>query len=273
MANGFPRSPTRPARGSFPAMKTPALLAAVMLAALVSAPAAEKDTRVYLLGSVNAKPGKLEELHAAIRDHFIPQATKQGATIVGSFTPVENPDGMVLLIGSFASMEALQKASKPTKNDAEFAAVIKTIEDLTDHSKQPLERLMQTTDFSPEFKPVAGQDARVFELRTYTATPGNLPLLHTRFRDQTMGLFATHGMTNLWYWQIAKGEPDADHTLIYMLAHASVDAAKASFDAFRADPAWIAAKAASEEKGGGPLTVPDGVKSVFMKATDYSPMK
>jgi len=56
-----------------------------------------------------------------------------------------------------------------------------------------------------------------------------------------------------------------------MLAHNSVDAAKASFEAFRADPDWIAAKNASEEKGGGSLTIPDGVKSVFLKATDYSP--
>ena len=58
---------------------------------------------------------------------------------------------------------------------------------------------------------------------------------------------------------------------MYLLAHASADAAKASFDAFRADPDWIAAKKASEEKGGGSLTTPDGVKSVFLKATDYSP--
>ena len=39
------------------------------------------------------------------------------------------------------------------------------------------------------------------------------------------------------------------------------------------DPDWVAAKKASEEKGGGSLTVQDGVKSVFLKATDYSPTK
>ena len=53
----------------------------------------------------------------------------------------------------------------------------------------------------------------------------------------------------------------------------STDAAKASFGAFRTDAAWTAAKTASEAKGGGSLTEPDGVKSVFMKATDYSPLK
>ena len=59
-----------------------------------------------------------------------------------------------------------------------------------------------------------------------------------------------------------------------MLAHPSEEAAAASFAAFRADPEWIAAKAAWEKEGGGSLTVePDGVKSEFMQPTDYSPTR
>ena len=73
--------------------------------------------------------------------------------------------------------------------------------------------------------------------------------------------------------QLLPDQLAADNTLVYFLAHSSVEAAKTSFDAFRADPDWIAAKTASETKGGGSLTIPDGVKSVFMKATDYSPTK
>ena len=41
---------------------------------------------------------------------------------------------------------------------------------------------------------------RVFELRTYTTTPGNLERLFARFRNHTLALFAKHGMTNLFYW-------------------------------------------------------------------------
>jgi hypothetical protein len=138
-----------------------------------------------------------------------------------------------------------------------------------------VEQLFMTpTDFSPEIKTApAGAAERVFELRTYTTTQGNLPALHDRFRDHTIALFARHGMTNLFYWKLLPDQKDAENTLVYLLAHASVDAAKTSFDAFRADPDWIAAKKASEEKAGGSLTVPDGVKSVFMKATDYSPLR
>jgi hypothetical protein len=65
----------------------------------------------------------------------------------------------------------------------------------------------------------------------------------------------------------------SDNTLIYILAHKSKEAAAASFKAFGQDPAWVAARKASEDKAGGSLTVKDGVKSVFMVATDYSPTK
>ena len=40
----------------------------------------------------------------------------------------------------------------------------------------------------------------VFELRTYTASPGKLSDLEARFRNHTVGLFEKHGMTNVGYW-------------------------------------------------------------------------
>jgi hypothetical protein len=81
-------------------------------------------------------------------------------------------------------------------------------------------------------------------------------------------------MTNIGYWELAPNQPGSDATLIYILAHKSQEAAKASFDAFRKDADWTKARAASEEKAGGSLTVADGgVKSEFMQATDYSPIR
>ena len=123
--------------------------------------------------------------------------------------------------------------------------------------------------------PSVAKDSRCFELRTYYAAPGKLEALNARFRDHTLKLFAKHGMTNLGYWTPMDKNKGADNTLIYLLGHRSQDAAKKSFDAFRQDPDWIAARKASEEKAGGSLTLPapDGVKSVFMNATDYSPTR
>ena len=91
--------------------------------------------------------------------------------------------------------------------------------------------------------------------------------------SNTCKLFEKHGMTNFGYWVPLPDQKGADNTLVYVLAHKSVDAAKASFDAFRKDPDWLAARKASEEQAGGSLTVKDGVKSTFVRLTDYSPQQ
>jgi len=57
--------------------------------------------------------------------------------------------------------------------------------------------------------------------------------------------------------------------LIYILAHKSREAAKKSFADFGNDPEWK--KAQSESEADGKLV--EKVESVFMAATDYSPMK
>ena len=49
---------------------------------------------------------------------------------------------------------------------------------------------MQSTDYSPAIKPSKGGKPRVFELREYTASEGNLAALDARFRDHTIKLFS-----------------------------------------------------------------------------------
>ncbi|HTI49878.1 MAG TPA: NIPSNAP family protein [Planctomycetaceae bacterium] len=108
--------------------------------------------------------------------------------------------------------------------------------------------------------------ARLYELRTYTTHPGRLPALHARFRDHTMKLFEKHGMKNGMYW-VPTDEKLKDNTLIYVVSHASEDAAKASWDAFIKDPEWIAARDASEKDG----KIVQKVEKVYMRPTEYSP--
>jgi hypothetical protein len=110
---------------------------------------------------------------------------------------------------------------------------------------------------------------RVFELRTYTTNEGKLPALQARFRDHTTRLFAKHGMTNIGYW--TPQDPKLSQTtLIYIIAHASREAATKSWAAFRADPDWQKAAAASEVDG---KILAKSPESVFMDPTDYSPIK
>src|SRR4028118_2238195 len=39
-----------------------------------------------------------------------------------------------------------------------------------------------------------------YEMRVYYAAPGKLEDLQARFRNNTMRIFAKHGMTNVGYW-------------------------------------------------------------------------
>jgi hypothetical protein len=112
------------------------------------------------------------------------------------------------------------------------------------------------------------KETRVFELRTYHAAPGKMEALHKRFRDHTCKLFEKHGMTIVGFWSPLDPK-QAESKLIYLLAFPSKAAADKSWAAFRDDPDWQRARAASERDG----KLVDRVESVFMNATDYSPMK
>lgn len=254
------------------AMKALPFLIVSMLTA-ATAFSAERDSRVFEMRTYHAAEGKLDQLHARFRDHTIALFEKHGITSIGYWTPLENPDRKLVFVLAYPSREEREKSWKAFTADPAWVKAKAASEVGGTLVSKAEELYMQATDYSPEVTPSIGAGKRVFELRTYTTTPGNLSRLNERFRSHTVALFAKHGMTNLFYWQPMADQPGAEDGLIYFLAHASQEAAKASFEAFRKDPEWVAARAASEEKGGGSLTVPDGVKSVLMQATDYSPTK
>jgi NIPSNAP len=116
----------------------------------------------------------------------------------------------------------------------------------------------------------AGQDSkantRVYELRTYTTMPGRLPALNKRFAEHTMKLFEKHGIKNEIYWVPL----EEDNKLIYVVSHASREAADANWKAFGADADWQKARAASEADG---KILAKSPERVWLKATDYSPVK
>ncbi len=113
-----------------------------------------------------------------------------------------------------------------------------------------------------------GSQPRVFELRTYTTHPGKLPDLVARFRNHTTRLFEKHGMVNIGYW-IPADEPLKSNTLIYIVAHKDRAAAQRSWDAFRADPAWIKVRDESEKNG----RINQRVESVYLDPVDFSGLR
>ena len=109
---------------------------------------------------------------------------------------------------------------------------------------------------------------KVFELRTYTAPEGKLPNLQARFRDHTIRIFNKHGMKSVGYW-VPQDAPTKDNTLVYIISHDSREQAKKNWADFQADPEWKKVAAESQVDG----RIVSGVVSVFMDATDYSPIK
>jgi len=114
----------------------------------------------------------------------------------------------------------------------------------------------------------APANSRVFEIRTYYTLPGRLDALNKRFREHTMRIFEKHGMTNIGYWT-PQDSPAKENTLIYVISHASREQAKANWAAFLADPEWQ--KVAEESQKDGKIV--EKIESVFVDATDYSPIK
>jgi len=109
---------------------------------------------------------------------------------------------------------------------------------------------------------------KVFELRTYTAPDGKLPNLQARFRDHTIRIFNKHGMKSVGYW-VPQDTPTRDNTLIYIISHDNREQAKKNWADFQADPEWKKVSAESQVDG----RIVSNVVSVFMDATDYSPIK
>lgn len=106
-------------------------------------------------------------------------------------------------------------------------------------------------------------DQTVYELRTYTTNDGKLDDLNARFKNHTIRLFKKHGMESIGYWMPV----DKDNTLIYIIRHKSMIAAKQNWQNFIDDPDW---KIVAEETNRNGAILAFSPESVFMTATDYS---
>ncbi len=247
------------------------ILLSTLLMTLMTTQAAEKETRFFEMRTYYAAPGKLDDLHARFRDHTMKLFEKHGMVNIGYWTPVENPDHKLIYLLAYPSREAREKSWKEFVADLDWQAAQKASEANGKLVMKVESVYMTPADYSPMVTATKSDSPRLFELRTYHASPGKLDNLNARFRDHTAALFARHGIENFGYWVPTEKKYGAGETLIYIVTHKDKDAAAASWKAFREDADWVKAKSASETDG--PLTVKDGVQSVYMVPTDYSPTK
>jgi hypothetical protein len=230
------------------------------------------SAQVYELRTYTTNEGKLDNLNARFRDHTVQLFEKHGMESVGYWVPADGLQAKNTLIyilkhksreaakaswAAFLADPAWKKVAQESQQDGRFLA------------KAPESVYMAATDYSPDFAGDKKSDDAVYELRIYRCNEGMLKHLDARFRDHTIRIFNRHGIKSVGYWHPAD-EPDSKDTLIYLLRHDSRDAAKASWNSFRADEEWQ--KAAKESQKAGRF-LRERPESIYMQATDYSAIR
>lgn len=256
------------------------------------------SAKVFELRVYTVESGRQADALQLISEHSINFMKKYNIDLIGVWTPVDTSDERVFMLVGHESKEAGVKSWAAFQSDADWKKAVTASEK---NGVKPVKGFTQiflsANDYSPALT-IGKVGNRVFELRTYVATPNNLAALNNRFRNHTLALFEKHGMTNVVYWSVLDGESttcgqllnsfspvgkaeaevDSDLlaapvALVYLITHKSPEAARESFGRFIADPAWMKARAESEEAAGGSLTVGGGVKSLFLNAVYFSPLQ
>lgn len=230
--------------------------------------AQQADTRYFELRIYYCHPGKLNNLVERFNNHTTRIFEKHGMTNIGYWLPINNPDSALYYVLAYPSKAARDSSWKAFGSDPEWKQVATKSEENGKIVAKVTSVFMNATSISPVIKASRRGADRTFELRTYTCLPGKLPNLIARFRDHTQKLFEKHGMTNIAYWTTVEKDT-TQPKLVYILAHKSEEAGKKSFDTFRADPVWIAARDASEKDG----KIVEKVESIIMKPLSFSTIR
>lgn len=246
--------------------KLPCLLPMLLFTQL--SVAQQADTRYFELRIYYCNPGKLNTLIERFANHTTRLFEKHGMTNIGYWLPTNNSDSALYYVLAYPSKEARDNSWKAFIADPVWKEVSAKSEENGKIISKITSVFLDAATISPVIQASRQGADRVFELRTYTCPPGKLPNLLTRFKDHTQKLFEKHGMTNIAYWTTVEND-GAQPKLMYILAHPSEEAGKKAFDAFRTDPAWVAARDASEKDG----KIVEKAESIMMKPLPFSAIR
>lgn len=231
---------------------------------------AKTDSKVYEMRVYHCHHGRLPALIQRFQNHTTRIFEKHGMENVLYMIPTgETAQNDLIYILAYPSMEARQASWKAFINDPEWKQVAAESEkDGKIVASVESTFLKMEPELTKKLKLKAENPDRLFELRTYYCLPGRFPNIVARFRDHTRKLFKAHGMENIAYWSTIEKD-NAQSKLVYIIAHKDADDAKASWDGFRKDPKWLAARDASEADG----KIVEKVVSVMMKPLPFSKLK
>lgn len=230
--------------------------------------AQQRDTRYYELRIYYCYSGRLDALINRFQNHTTRIFEKHGMENIGYWLPTNNDKNALYYILAYPSKEARDKSWSAFFADPEWKEVSGKSEESGKIVESVTSVFMNASDILPMINSRSARKERVFELRTYTCFPDKLPNLNTRFKDHTVKLFEKHHMVNIAYFNSIEMD-GSQSKLIYLLAHKSQEEAAKSWEAFRTDPQWIAARDASEKEG----KIVEKVESVFLKPLSFSKIK
>ncbi|MCP9761839.1 NIPSNAP family protein [Lacihabitans soyangensis] len=249
-------------------MKKTILLLMAMTISVLSF-AKKKPSKYYELRVYYCHPGKLPNLITRFTDHTTKLFEKHGMENIGYWTPTTADNNVLYYVLGYPSKEARDASWKAFGADPEWKEVAKKSEESGKIVAKVESKFMTLhPELTKKIKFQQANPERLFEMRTYYCLPGRYPNIVARFRDHTRKLFEKHGMENVMYFETIEKD-GGQATLLYFLAHKDADAAKKSWDGFRADPNWIKVRDASEESG----KIVEKVESVFMKPAGFSRIK
>ncbi len=107
----------------------------------------------------------------------------------------------------------------------------------------------------------------IYELRVYDCVPGRLPALLKRFETRTLELWRKHGIRQAGFFTTVVGE--SNQQLTYLLAWESLAEREKKWNAFIADPEWIAVRAETEKDG----AIVERVANQLLAPTAFSSVK
>ena len=107
----------------------------------------------------------------------------------------------------------------------------------------------------------------IYEQRVYHCVPGRLPDLNKRFETITLKIWERHGIRPVGFWTVLVGESNQD--LVYLLEWQDLSERERVWNAFAADPEWLAKRAETEKSG--PIVA--SISNSFLVPTAYSKLR
>jgi heme-degrading monooxygenase HmoA len=248
-------------------MQKSLLISLVLLSFLIIFSSFRKSPILYELRIYHCEPGKLHDLEQRFKNHTMALFEKHGMTNIAYWKPTKENNNSLYYILAYKDKESRDESWKnfiadpvwkevQTKSEengkilTKIESIFMTInEDLSKPSKK-LSKLLSSN--------------QTYEMRTYYLLPGRYKNIVARFKDHTRKILKSHGMGNIVYFDTIEKD-GAQPKLLYFLEHKDEEAAKQSWDAFRADPKWIKARDASEVSG----KIVEKVESVYLTKADF----